>query len=304
LSETWTVLKVLQWTADYLAQKGVESGRREAELLLAALLGLDRVGLYLNYDRPLVPAELVLFRERVGRRARREPLQYILGRAEFWSLPFAVTPAVLIPRADTEILVEEALKRVSGTCRILDVGTGSGAIAVALAHELPQAAVEALDLSDEALAVAAANARENGVEARMCFRQGDLAALTGGPYDLVVSNPPYIPARDLADLMPEVRDFEPRLALDGGEDGLDCYRRLLPAVAGCLNPGGWLLVEVGFGQAAQVAELFAAAPGLEEIFVARDLAGIDRVVGGRRHAGDGLKIPAGQDLPEERPWTN
>jgi len=297
LAETWTVLKILQWTADYLAQKGVEGGRREAELLLAGLLGLDRVGLYLNYDRPLVAAELALYRERVGRRARREPLQYILGQAEFWSLPFSVTPAVLIPRA-------EALKRTNGPCRILDVGTGSGAIAIALAHELPQATVEALDLSAEALAVAAANARDNGVEARVRFRQADLAALDGGPYDLIVSNPPYIPARDLDDLMPEVRDFEPRLALDGGADGLDCYRRLLPAAVGRLKPGGWLLVEVGAGQAAQVAELCTTLPELGEVFAARDLAGIDRVVGCRRYEEVGVDTPAGPSEPEERPWTN
>jgi len=304
LAEPWTVLKVLHWTADYLTQKGVEGGRREAELLLAGLLGLDRVGLYLNYDRPLVAAELTLYRERVGRRARREPLQYILGQAEFWSLPFRVNPAVLIPRADTETLVEEALKRTNGPCRILDVGTGSGAVAVALAHELPQAMVEAIDLSAEALAVAEANARENGVEARMRFRQGDMAALDGGPYDMVVSNPPYIPAQELGELMPEVREFEPRLALDGGADGLDCYRLLLPAATGLLAPGGWLLVEVGAGQAVQVAELFAALPQMSGIFTARDLSGIERVVGGRRHEGGGADTPAGPNEPEERPWTN
>jgi len=304
LAETWTVVKILQWTADYLAQKGVESGRREAELLLAGLLGLDRVGLYLNHDRPLNPGELALYRERVGRRARREPLQYILGQTEFWSLPFTVTPAVLVPRADTEILVEEALKRASGPCRILDVGTGSGAIAVALAHELPQATVEAIDVSAEALAVAAVNARDNGVEARVHCRQADLAALAGGPYDLIVANPPYIPARDLAGLMPEVRDFEPHLALDGGEDGLDCYRRLLPAAVGCLQSGGWLLVEVGHDQAAEVAALFAAAPELGEIFSACDLAGIDRVVGGRRRGVDERGIPAERNQAEVSPWTN
>ena len=280
MAETWTLLKVLQWTADYLAQKGVETGRRDAELLLCATLDLDRVGLYLNYDRPLTPAELGAFRERVGRRARREPLQHILGRTEFWSLPFLVMPAVLIPRADTEVLVEEALKRLTGPCLILDVGTGSGAIAVALAHELPSATVWAVDASAEALAVAAENARINGVEGRVSFLQADLGALPGGPYDLVVANPPYIPAGEVCELMPEVRDFEPHLALNGGADGLDCYRRLLPAAAACLKPGGWLLLEVGCGQAPQVLELLAAS-GFAEIYTAHDLAGIERVVGGR-----------------------
>jgi release factor glutamine methyltransferase len=181
LAETWTILKVLQWTADYLSQKGVENGRRDAELLLSSTLDLDRVGLYLNYDRPLTPSELVAFREWVGRRARREPLQHILGRTEFWSLSFVVTPAVLIPRGDTESLVEEALKRVAGPCSILDVGTGSGAIAVALAHELPAATVVAMDVSTEALAVAAENARSNGVEGRVRFLQADMGVLPGGP---------------------------------------------------------------------------------------------------------------------------
>lgn len=280
MAETWTVLKVLQWTADYLTQKGVENGRRDAELLLGATLDLDRVGLYLNYDRPLNPAELGAFRERVGRRARREPLQHILGQTEFWSLPFAVSPAVLIPRADTEVLVEEALKRASGPCSILDVGTGSGAIAIALAHEMPAALVTAVDISADALALALKNACANGVEARVVFQQADLGALPGGPYDLIVANPPYIPAEEMAGLMPEVRDFEPHLALNGGGDGLDCYRRLVPASAACLKSGGWLLVEVGCGQAPQVLGLFQAN-SFAEIFSACDLAGIERVVGGR-----------------------
>lgn len=281
MAETWTVLKVLQWTADYLAQRGVENGRRDAELLLCATIDLDRVGLYLNYDRPLNPAELGAFRERVGRRARREPLQHILGQTEFWSLPFTVSPAVLIPRADTEVLVEESLKRATGSCAILDVGTGSGAIAIALAHELPTASVTAVDISPDALAVALKNASANGVEERVVFRQADLGALPGGPYDLIVANPPYIPAAEMPGLMPEVRDFEPHLALNGGGDGLDCYRRLLPAAAACLKSGGWLLVEVGCGQAPQVLGLFQTS-GLAETFTARDLAGIERVVGGRR----------------------
>lgn len=281
MTERWTVLKLLRWTADYFAGRGIDSPRLDAELLLADTLGLDRVGLYLNFERPLEAAELAAYRERVRRRAAREPLAYILGRTEFWSLPFKVTPEVLIPRADTELLVEEALKRLSGAARVLDVGTGSGALAIALAHERPECAVTAIDVSAAALAVAAENARSNGVAERIGFMAADLAMLPEGPFELIVSNPPYIPREDLAGLMPEVRDFEPRLALDGGIDGLTAYRAITGQTDAVLALGGWLLVEVGIGQAGEVQALFAAA-GLTELFIARDLSGIERVVGGRR----------------------
>lgn len=281
MAESWTVLKLLRWTAEYFNGRGIDSARLDAELLLADTLGLDRVGLYLNFERPLQADELAVYREQVRRRAGREPLAYILGRTEFWSLPLRVTPAVLIPRPDTELLVEQALARVAGAARVLDVGTGSGALAIALAHERPECAVTAIDLSAAALAVAADNARANGVAERIDFAEGDLAVLPMGPFDLVVANPPYIPHGDLAALMPDVRDFEPHLALDGGADGLDAYQALAGQANRVLAAGGWLLVEVGIGQAAAVQQLFAGA-GLTEIFTARDLAGIERVVGGRK----------------------
>jgi len=249
--------------------------------LLAATLGLDRVGLYVNFERPLQADELAAYRERVRRRAGREPLAYILGQAEFWSLPLKVTPEVLIPRPETELLVEEALPRLSGRQQVLDVGTGSGALAIALAHERQELLVTAIDVSPAALAVAADNARSNGVAERIRFAQHDLGQLPPGPFDLVVANPPYVPSGELAALMPEVRDFEPQLALDGGIDGLDAYRALARQAGAVLTAAGWLLVEVGSGQAPAVQELFAGA-GLKEILVSRDLAGIERVVGGRR----------------------
>ena len=280
MAEVWTVLKVLQWTAGYFRDRGIEGGRLDAELLLGDTLALDRVGLYLNYDRPLSAMELESFRAAVARRAKREPLQYIRAQAEFWSLPFTVSPAVLIPRSDTEVLVEEALKRIAGPGRILDVGTGSGAIAIAIAHERPEARVEAVDLSPAALAVARGNAEANGVAERVTFSQGDLRQLQGAGYDLVVSNPPYIPSADLAALMPEVREFEPLLALDGGADGLSAYRLLAAQARALLKPGGWLLLEVGIGQAEAVTELLRAA-GLVEIFTRADYAGVARVVGGQ-----------------------
>lgn len=280
MAEVWTVLKILEWTGEYLEKHGVAGGRREAEILLADLLGLNRVGLYLNFDRPLDAGELDRFRERVRRRARREPVQYILGRTEFWSLPLVVGPAVLIPRPDTEVLVEEALRRAPDARAVLDVGTGSGAIAVALSSELPEAVVEGIDLSPEALEVARENGRRNGLDERLRFSAGEMKRLPAGPYDLIVANPPYIPRADLAGLMPEVREHEPRIALDGGEDGLDCYRLLAAGAMDRLGAGGWLLLEVGIDQAAEVERLLRQG-GFQETFRRADYSGIPRVVGGR-----------------------
>jgi release factor glutamine methyltransferase len=269
LSEVWTVLKLLRWTEAYFAGRGIDSPRLDAELLLVETLGLDRVGLYLNFERPVQAGELATFRALVKRRAGREPLAYIVGRTEFWSLPFRVTPAVLIPRPETELLVEEALGRLGDGNRLLDVGTGSGALAVALAHERPALAVTAIDVSPLGLALAAENARDNGVAERIRFLQQDLRRLPDGPFDLVVANPPYIPTGELPTLMPEVRDHEPQLALDGGRDGLDAYRVLAAQADTVLAPGGWLLVEVGSGQAPAVDDLFAGA-GLSEVFRSRE----------------------------------
>ena len=280
-TECWTVLKILQWTADYFRGKEIESARLDAELLLSATLKMDRVSLYVNFERPLNADELSSYREKVQRRASREPIQYILAETEFWSLPFNVNPAVLIPRADTEVLVEEALKRMDGCCGVLDIGTGSGAIAIALAHEMPEIYVTAIDCSEKALEVARGNARRNGVEDRVAFLAGDLKSLPPGPYDVIVSNPPYIPSRDWEQLMPEVRDHEPRLALDGGDDGLEAYRRIAVQAVQILSPDGWLLVEVGIDQATVVSALFRAA-GLTEVLQRDDYAGIPRVVMGRK----------------------
>ncbi|QEM67209.1 peptide chain release factor N(5)-glutamine methyltransferase [Geobacter sp. FeAm09] len=279
--ETWTTIKVLAWTKDYLCTKGIENARLEAEWLLCAATGLDRVGLYLHFDKPLNDDELASFRAMVARRARREPLQHILGTQEFCGLEFQVSPDVLIPRHDTETLVTEALARQPEARSVLDIGTGSGCIAVALAHSLPQAAVTAIDISPAALAMARRNAEHNG--ATVEFLAGSLLEpVAGRTFDLIVSNPPYIPTADIDRLEPEVRDFDPRGALDGGPDGLDVYRTLIPAVPAHLNPAGWLLVEVGIGQAPAVAELFRKANNYDNPVTARDPGGIERVVGAQR----------------------
>ncbi|WP_316347528.1 peptide chain release factor N(5)-glutamine methyltransferase [Desulfuromonas acetoxidans] len=287
MTERWTVLSVLRWTAEYLKEKGIDSPRLDAELLIGDALNKDRVGLYLCYDQPLQPQELTKIRQLVARRAKREPLQYIVGHTEFWSLPFKVAPGVLIPRGDTEILVEEALRLLEDNTTsqqpVLDVGTGSGAIAVALAHSCPDLQVEAVDLQPEALAQAQANAELNGVAERLSFRQQDMAVLSGGPYRLVVSNPPYIREDEMDGLMPEVREHEPAVALQAGSDGLDCYRLLCGQALNLLIPGGWLLVEVGAGQADDVAALMVRH-GLPETFQREDYNGIVRVVGGQAPA--------------------
>lgn len=279
--EIWTTLKVLDWTKEYLAAKGIKNSRLEAEWMLCEATGLDRVGLYLSFEKPLNDDELTAYRAMVTRRARHEPLQYILGSQEFCGLEFEVTPEVLIPRYDTETLVMEAVARMPAGRSILDIGVGSGCIAIALAKRLPNAMVTGTDISEPALAVARRNALKNGVDVE--FLSGSMLEPLGGRrFDLIVSNPPYIPTADIDGLQPEVRDFEPRGALDGGPDGLDAYRMLVPAVPDYLNPGGWLLVEIGIGQAGSVMELFKAN-GFTELFAARDPAGIERVVGGSIH---------------------
>ncbi|MRR57357.1 MAG: peptide chain release factor N(5)-glutamine methyltransferase [Deltaproteobacteria bacterium] len=279
--ETWTILKVLTWTKGYLAEKGVENARLEAEWLLCAALGLDRVGLYVNFDKPLTAGELGACRALVARRARREPLQYILGSQEFFGLEFEVVPEVLIPRYDTETLVREALSRAPKGAKILDIGVGSGCIAVALAKNLPEADVSGVDLSPEALELTERNAKRHGVA--VSLSRGSLfEPFADRQFDVIVSNPPYIRTSDITTLQPEVRDFEPHAALDGGVDGLDYYRRIIPEAPVHLKRGGWLLLEMGIGQATDLLALFEATGHFQELFTAKDPGGIDRVVGGRK----------------------
>jgi len=279
VADVWTLLKLLRWTTEYFSSKEIDNPRLNAELLLAHVLELDRVGLYLDFERPLDNAELDAIRPLVKRRGQREPLQYLIGQAEFWSLPFEVTPAVLIPRGDTEILVEEALNRADQGQSLLDVGTGSGAIAVSLASELAGWQITALDISQDALDIAIRNAEKNRVAEQIRFVQADLAQLPQQQYDLIVSNPPYIAQAEWDELMPEVCCFEPKAALLAADSGLDCYHKLTGQAQDRLTSGGWLLVEIGYRQAQAVSELFTTA-GLQDVFVRDDYAGQPRVVGG------------------------
>jgi len=277
--DIWTIGAVLNWTRQYFDDKGVDNPRLDAEILLSHILGKDRLYLYVNFDQPLEQAELAAFRELVRQRARRVPVAYITGRKEFMGLNFTVTPAVLIPRPDTEILVEAVLSRLRtvDNPEVVDIGTGSGAIIISILKNRPTAGGMAVDISDSALAVAAANARQHQVSGRLSLVRGDLLApAKGRKFDAIVSNPPYIPDRDIAGLPPEV-GCEPRLALAGGIDGLNFYRRIISVGAEYLRAGGFIALEVGAGQAAAVAGLAGRSLlTVEEII--KDYAGIDRVV--------------------------
>ncbi|MCE5333504.1 MAG: peptide chain release factor N(5)-glutamine methyltransferase [Desulfobacteraceae bacterium] len=280
MEEQWTVLKVLQWTAQYFASKGLSGSRADAEVLLAHVLGVERIQLYLNHDKPLAPEELALYRQLIRRRTSFEPVQYIVGRQEFWSLPFEVTPDVLIPRPETEVLVERALELIgSRPALVLDLGTGSGAIAVALAHERSEVRVLATDLSYPALAMAKRNARRNGVADRISFALSDLFdALADRPlFDVIASNPPYISEADFPGLAPEITRHEPHCALRAGLQGLDIVRSIIAQFRSRLKPGGSLLMEIGQGQADILEkELAPDFPGAFDFM--EDYSGIRRVL--------------------------
>jgi release factor glutamine methyltransferase len=261
-----------------------ERARQDAELFLLHVLGKGKVWLITHADEELADAQASRYAEFLERRYKGEPIQYITGEAEFYGLPFRVTPDVLIPRPETEHLVEKALSLAgdSKQPRIVDIGTGSGAIAVALARKLPRAVLTAIDLSAPALAVARENAERNGVSERIRFLQGDLLApVAGERFEVIVSNPPYVPAADRAALSVEVREYEPALALFAGEDGMEVYRRLIPATFTALIPGGFLLLEIGYGQSPAIGEMLTRS-GFVQIEFIPDLQGIPRVACARR----------------------
>jgi len=272
-----TLAEVLRRSTEYLESHGSPTPRLDAELLLAHGLGLSRIELYTQFDRPLNDDELAACRELVARRGQREPVAYVIGRWGFRNLELDVDSRVLVPRPETELVVERCLTLIEGerTPWLLDVGTGSGAIALALKQERTDAEVVACDISDDALAVARGNAERLGLE--VTFVQSDLlAGVPGDAFFLIASNPPYVAEADLAGLEPEVAVHEPRLATAAG-DGFDVYRRLLPDAAARLAPGGALVLECGAGQAgALVAELERL--GYRDPGVDSDLAGIERVV--------------------------
>lgn len=278
----WTILRVLEWTEQRFRERGVGAPRLDAQLLLAHVLGRDRVYLYTHFDQPLAAAELAAYRALIQRRLSGEPVAYLVGTKEFRSLELAVDARVLVPRPDTETVVEAALALLpAGGGRLVDVGTGSGAIALALKQARPELEVLAVDRSADAAAVARANAERLGLAVEVL--EGDLLAPVAAraPLLAVVSNPPYIPTAQIESLAAEVRR-EPRLALDGGADGLVVIRRLIAEAPPLLGAGGALVLEVGVGQAPSVTALFAADGRWSAAAATRDLAGIERVVAARR----------------------
>ena len=286
---TWTILAVLDWTTKRFTEAGIAGARLEAQVLLAYVLGCSRTQLYTGFDKPLGEAELAGYRELIKRRLAGEPVAYLVGEHEFWGLPVHVDANVLVPRPDTETVIEVARglrADRAAPCRVLDLCTGSGAIAVALAKELPAAKVVATDISEPAVAIARKNADRNGVADRVEVRAGNLwQPVAGERFDLITANPPYIASAVIPTLSAEVRR-EPVLALDGGADGLEFYDRICAAAREHLEPGGALVVEHGFDQAKAVRTRFEAA-GLTRVTLVHDLGKNPRVTWGMRPDGLG-----------------
>ncbi len=283
--KAWCIKALLETATDYLVEKGIENARLNAEVLLAHQLHVQRISLYLNFDQPLTEAEVSGYRDLIRRRLKREPLQYITGQQEFWSLAFRVNPLVLIPRPETEILVEQAIT-LAGTFAetplyILDLGTGSGVIAVTLAKEVPQSFVFATDISEGALGVAGLNARDHGVSSQIAFLRGDLFEpfVSKAPvFHLITSNPPYVCTREIGGLLPEVAHYEPKTALDGGTDGLDYLKRIIAQAPQFLRPGGWLLLEMSPNQVKHALSALAQTGIYQNAKVIEDYSHHQRVI--------------------------
>jgi len=286
----WTITKLLEWTTSYFKSHDIDSPRTAAEILLAHILKLRRIDLYLRYDQPLSSAELTQFKALIKRRVKREPVAYIVGVKEFWSLDFTVTGDVLIPRPETECLVEAALSLLPESSkhgsefesqRILELGTGTGAIVLALASRRRQPLFFASDRSIKALALARENAGRHGLERDVCFFCGDwLAPLSNTKYrfDMIISNPPYIQTQAVRRLQPEIFEYEPIAALDGGKDGLNCLRLIIEGAYLFLNAHGNLLLEIGHDQKTEVAKIIAECGHYENVLFKKDYSGYDRVV--------------------------
>ncbi len=277
---TATIATTLDHAAERLRRAGICHARAEARLLIGAALGIGRDAVFGHPERQLAPGELMLLGDVLGRRCAREPVAHILGAREFWSLDFTVTADTLVPRPDSETLIEAALEvlpKPDGRYRILDLGTGGGCLLLALLHERHNATGLGIDKSAMALEVAKANAQALGLAGRAEFHIGDWVRGLDGSFDVIVANPPYIPEDEIGALAPEVAQYEPKLALSGGPDGLQCYREMVPGLLRRLVPGGTLVIEIGFGQATAVATILARH-GLVESARRKDLGGQNRCI--------------------------
>lgn len=283
MTETWTIGRLIPWAAQYLAKYQVAAPRLSGELMLAQVLGCTRVDLYLRHEQPLNPEELAAFKALLLRRRAQEPLAYILGRREFYGLDLLVGPGVLVPRPESEHLVEEALRRLKDqqSPRLLDLCTGSGAVALACLDHHPGLTAVGVDISPAALDFARRNGARLGLEGRVTWLLGDLwepLAAAGGFFEVITANPPYVRQDDWAGLSPEVKDFEPRGALVAGAGGLEVIEQILQGARAFLRAHGWLLVEMGAGQAAQARGLARGVGIYQTVETVKDLAGIERVL--------------------------
>jgi release factor glutamine methyltransferase len=281
----WTILKLLQWTTSYFNSHKIEGARASAEILLANALGLKRIDLYLRYDQPLSRQELEIFKSLIKRRVKREPVAYIIGNKEFWSMDLDVTQGVLIPRPDTECLVEQALAYVPGKesnalWKILELGTGSGAIILSMATQHPQHRYFASDRSEKALRVAEGNAKKHLLSDSILFFAGDWfrpIKKNIHNFDMIISNPPYIPTHVIETLEPEIAFYEPRIALDGGKDGIDSLFLIINQAPSFLKPAGYLILEIGYDQKQKVCAMVNNCAKYESIHIVKDYGGHDRV---------------------------
>lgn len=288
MAEIWTIGKILKWTEEYFQKYNIENPRLDAEVLLGYVLNKERIFLYVHFDQPLDSEELAKFKECIKKRAMKMPVAYITGVREFMGLDFKVTEATLIPRPDTEILVETAMERLgkiagseTGTGkRFADLGTGSGAICLSILNYMKEIEAVTVDISPKAIAVAKENAEKFAVSDRIEFLEGDfLKPLENkGKFTAILSNPPYIPKQDILGLESDVKDFEPMGALDGGIDGLDFYRQLLVKGANYIEDGGFLAIEIGINQSQAILEMAKRNLMWGKVEVIKDLAGIDRCV--------------------------
>lgn len=289
----WTVGRIIQWSTEYLAKNGIDTPRLDSEVLLAQGLNIERTSLFLDPQRSLSSHELQSCKKLIERRSLREPLSYITGFKEFWSLNFKVNRHVLIPRPETEILVQKTLEILkerysshTGLIYINDIGTGCGNIAISLSKELENLYIAATDLSEEVLSIAVKNARQNNVSSQICFQKaelfGELKSASGkNKFAIIVSNPPYIPSDEIETLAPEIKNYEPRVALDGGSCGLDFYRKIISGVSNCLNKGGCIIFEIGYNQGKAVREIFSKQGSFSEIEITKDYSGKNRVISAR-----------------------